>query len=195
MGTNDLTHWVFAASTAAALVAGLLATRIRGDWLADLMPAHAAASALIALFGWEVLIYLPGTLQSYLATVAGIANPSGVADQQAFVVASAAFAAAAVAAVMGILRRRPWGIVLGIGLAVARTAMSLAAAVSLLSFAESFAPDQFGQLLATTLAQNAVPALAAIGLLLWPFRRGSTAEAPPVEEVEWTGDPSPEAGR
>ena len=195
MDTNALPMWAFSIGTVVAVVGGLLAGRVRGEWLASLPLAHAAGAALIALFGWEVLIYLPGTLQAYFATVAGIPNPAGVADQQAFLAASAVFAVAAVLAVVGILRRRPWAIVLGIGLAATRAAMSLAAAVSFLTYAENFEPDQFGQLLATSLAQNAVPALVATGLLLWPLLRGSTTEAPPVRTVDWSGDPTPEAGR
>jgi hypothetical protein len=45
------------------------------------------------------------------------------------------------------------------------------------------------------IAQNTVPALAAIGLLLWPLWRGSTAEAPPVASVDWHADPSAEVSR
>ena len=195
MDTNELPMWVFSGSTALAVVAGLLATRLRSTWLTALPLHHAAGAALIALFGWEVLVYLPGTAQAYFDTVAGIPNTPGVADQQAFLVASAVFAVATALAVVGIVRLRPWGIVLGVSLAATRFATSVAAALNLLSFAESFDPADFGQLLGTTLALNALPPLVALGLLLWPLRRGPSTEAPPVEAVEWTPDPSPEGGR
>jgi hypothetical protein len=192
---NELILWAFSAATTLAVVAGLLATRIRGEWLASVPLAHASAAALVALFGWEVLIDLPGTIAVYSATVAGIADAPGVADQQVFILTSVAFVVATVFAVVGILRRRSWAAVLGVGLAASKVATSLASVVSLMTFAESFQPGDFGLLLGTTLALNAVPALAAIALLLWPLRRGSTVQAPPVETVDWGSDPSPEAGR
>lgn len=195
MNTNELPMWVFAASTALAVVGGLLATRLRSAWLAALPLHHAAGAALVALFGWEVLVYLPGTAQVYFNTIAGIPNAPGVADQQAFLVASAVFAVATVLAMVGIVRLRPWGTVLGIGLAATRLATSVAAAVNMLSLAESMDPTNFGQLLWTTLSLNALPPLVAIGLLLWPLRRGPSTETPPVEIVEWSADASPEGGR
>jgi hypothetical protein len=195
VNTNELIYWVFSASTVVAVVAGLLATRIRGEWLAVVPLAHAAGAAMVALFGWEVLVYLPGGVRAYFATVAGIPDAPAVADQQAFLVASIIFVVAAVLAVGGIVRRRPWAVVLGVGLAASRLAMSVASSFSLLSFADSFPPDEFAWQLGTLLALNAVPALVAIALLLWPFRRGSMTDPAPEDAVDWSGDPSPEAGR
>lgn len=195
MSENELIYWVFSAATTMAVVAALIATRLRGEWLATVPLAHAGAAALVALFGWETLIHLPGAIAAYTATVAGITDAPGVADQQSFILASIAFVVAAVLAVVGILRRRPWAAVLGVGLAATRVAMSLASAVSLMSFADSFQPGDLGLLLGTTLGLNGVPALAAIALLLWPLRRGPTAQATSVKTVDWSGDPSPEAGR
>ena len=193
---NELIYWVFAASTALAVIAGLLATRVRREWVPALPMAHVAAVVLVALYGWETLVYLPSTIQAYTTRVAGIPDPAGVEGNWAFVIASIAFVAAAALAVYGILRRRPWGVVLGIGVAATRAALSVAGAVNLLSLGvDAFGPEGLASNVATALALNTLPALVAIALLLWPLVRGSTVEAPPVDTVDWSSDPSPEAGR
>ena len=196
MTGNEPIFWVFSASTALAVVAGLLATRVRREWVTSLPMAHVAGLVLIALFGWETLVYLPSTIQLYTTGVAGIPDPSGVEAYQAFVVASVASVVAAALAIYGILRRRPWGVVLGIGVAATRAAMSVASTVNLLSMGlEVFGPEGLGYNAATGLALNCLPAVVGVVLLLWPLLRGSTTEAPPVETVDWSGDASPEAGR
>ena len=193
---NELIFWGFSGSTALAVVAGLLATRVRREWVASLPMAHVAAVVLLALYGWETLVYLPSTIQVYTTGVAGIADPAGVEGYQAFMIASGAFVGAAVLAIYGILRRRPWGVVLGIGVAVTRAAMSVASAANLLSMGiDAFGPEGLASNVVTGLALNGLPALVAIALLLWPLLRGPTTEAPPVDTVDWSADPSPEAGR
>ena len=196
MTGNELIFWVFSAATALTVVAGLLAARVRREWVPSLPMAHVAAVVLIALYGWESLVYLPSTIQLYTTGVAGIPDPAGVEGYQAFMVASAALVVAAALAIYGILRRRPWGVVLGIGVAATRAAMSVASTVNLFSMGlDPFGPEGLGYNVATGLALNGLPALVAIALLLWPLLRGSTAEAPPVDTVDWSGDPSTEAGR
>ncbi|HEX7171060.1 MAG TPA: hypothetical protein VF365_00470 [Candidatus Limnocylindria bacterium] len=197
MSTEQLPMWVFAIGTALAVIVGLVATRVRREWLARLPFAHVAAATLIGAAGWEALVNLPGTIQAYLSTVAGIANPDGVGHVQAFAVASAAFVVAAVLAVLGILRRRPWGVVTGAGLAATMVAMSIGSTASIFTFADSFPPDQLGQIVGTLFALNAVPPLVAIALLAWPLLGGrSAAPAAPRDEGDWTVEaPSPEPGR
>lgn len=193
---NEVIYWVFAASTVLTVVAGLLATRVRREWVTSLPMAHVAAVVVVALIGWESLVYLPGTIQYYTMAVAGIPHPTGVEAYQAFVFASAAFVVSAALAVYGILRRRPWGIVLGIGVAGTRALMSLASTINLFGMnADPLGPEGLAFNVFTLFAERVVPPLAAIGLLLWPLLRGSTAEAPPAQTVDWNADPSPEAGR
>jgi hypothetical protein len=193
---NELISWVFSAATALTVAAGLLATRVRREWVTSLPMAHAAAIVLIALFGWESLVYLPSTIQVYTTGVAGIPDPAGVEAYQAFIVASAAFVLAAVLAIYGILRRRPWGLVFGIGVAGTRVAMTLASAVNLFSIGlDPFGPAGLAWNVVDLIALRVVPAVVAIVLLLWPLLSRSTAETLPVETVDWNGDPSPEAGR
>jgi len=198
VSADQLPMWIFSIGTALAVVAGLVATRIGRQWLAELPIAHVVAATLIGASGWEVLVYLPGTIQAFLSATAGITDPQGVAHYQAFAAASAAFVVAAVLAVVGILRRRPWGVVTGIGLAATRVAMSVGSTVSLFGFAESFPPQDFGQMVGTLVALNMVPPLLAIALLAWPLLSGRSAApvAPPDEGADWTVEaPSPEPGR
>ena len=196
MTGNEGIFWTFSAGTALTVVAGLLATRVRRDWLSSLPMAHVAASVLVALFGWEGLVHLPGTIQFYTTGVAGIPDPAGVEAYQVFVVASAAFVIAAVLAVYGIPRHRSWGIVLGIGVAGTRALVAVASSVNLFAInGDPFGPDALAWNVLILIAERVVPALAAIVLLVWPLLHGSKAEAPPVETVDWSTDPSPEAGR
>ena len=193
---NEIIYWVFAGSTALTVAAGLLATRVRREWATTLPMAHVAAAVLVALFGWQSLVYLPGTVQYYAAAVAGIPDPANVEAYQAFVVASAAFVVAAALAVYGTLRRRPWGLVLGIGVAGTSALTAVASSVNLFMInGDPFGPSGLAWNVFTLVAERVVPPLVAIGLLLWPLRSPSTAEAPPVETVDWSTDPSPEAGR
>ena len=193
---NEPIFWTFSASTALAVVAGLLATRVRPEWVTALPTAHVAAVVLLTLFGWETLVHLPSTVQVYTTGVAGIPDPAHVEAYQMFMVASAAFVGAAVLAIYGILRRRPWGVVLGVGVAGTQLVMTLASAVNLASLGlEPFGPAGLAWNIVDLLANRAVPAVAAIALLLWPLLRESRTEAPRVDIVDWSGDPSPEAGR
>jgi hypothetical protein len=192
---NELIFWVFSAATALTVVAGLLATRVRREWLSSLPMAHVAAVVLIALYGWETLVYLPSTIQLYTTGVAGIPDPAGVEGYQAFMVASVAFVVAAALAIYGIVRRRPWGVVLGVGVAVTRVAMTLASAVNLFSMGlDPFGPGGLAWNVVDLIALRGVPAGIAIALLLWPLLRRSGAAAPRVETVDWSGGPTPEAG-
>jgi hypothetical protein len=196
MTGNEAIFWTFSAGTVLTVVAGLVATRVRREWVPSLPMAHVGAVVLVALFGWEALVYLPSTIQVYTTGVAGIPDPANVEAYQAFMVASAAFVLAAGLAVYGVLRRRPWGLVLGIGVAATRVAMTLASAVNLFSIEpDPFGPGGLAWNVTNLVALRALPAVAAIVLLLWPLLRASRTEAPPVESVDWRGEPSPEAGR
>ncbi len=196
MTGNEWVFWTFSAATALTVVAGVLASRVGRDWVTDLPMAHVAAVVLVALFGWESLVYLPSTIQTYTVGVSGIIDPANVESYQAFMVASAVFVVAAGLAIYGILRRRPWGLVLGAGVAGTRLVMAIVASVNLLTLnGELFGPAGLAWNAATVVAERAVPAAAAIVLLLWPLLRGSTADAPPVETADWHPDPSTEVGR
>lgn len=195
MTGNELIFWTYSAATALTVVAGLLATRVRREWLTSLPMAHVAALVLVALYGWEALVYLPGTIAQYTTRVAGIPDPAGVEASQAFVIASAAFVAAAAVAIYGILRLRPWG-VLGIGVAATRVAMSVAGSIQLFSTnLDLFGPEALGYNVIIAFALSGLPAVVGVVLLVWPLLRTSRVGGPPVETADWSGEPSPEAGR
>ena len=196
MTGNEAIFWTFSAGTILTVVAGLWATRVRRQWLTALPMAHVAAVVLVALFGWESLVYLPSTIQVYTTGVAGIPDPANVEAYQAFMVASAAFVVGAGLAIYGILRLKPWGLVLGIGVAATRVVMTLASAVNLFSLGlDPFGPGGLAWNVVDLIALRALPAVAAVVLLVWPLLRASTTDAPPVETVDWSGEPSPEASR
>ncbi|MDQ2674829.1 MAG: hypothetical protein M3Y40_09265, partial [Chloroflexota bacterium] len=135
-------------------------------------------------------------VQTYFIGVSGIADPPNVEGYQAFMVASVAFVLAAAVAIYGILRRRPWGVVLGIGVAGTRLVTALVSAANLFTLDGGlFGPTAVGWNAAIIVAERAFPAVVAIGLLLWPMLRRSTAETPPAETVDWHADPSAEASR
>lgn len=145
---------------------------------ARLPMAHVAGATLIALFGWEHLVDLPGSIGSYGNLTAGIADTRGLEAYQAFIAGSAVFVLAAALAVIGILRRRPWGIVLGIGLAASRVAWAV---LVLLDPAANWGDMPEPMLLITNLiALRAGPAAAAIALLAWPLWRDRPASTDPV---------------
>lgn len=196
MTGNEWLFWTFSAATAVTLLAGVVATRVRREWLTSLPMTHVAALAFLALFGWESLVHLPGVIQTYVIGVAGIADPPNVEGYQAFMVASVAFVIAAALAIYGILRRRPWGVALGIGVAGTRLVTALVSTANLFTLnGDFFGPDAVGWNAAILLAERAIPAIAAIVLLLWPLLRWPRTETPPVEAVDWHVDPTPEAGR
>jgi hypothetical protein len=166
--------YVWAGAVVIAILAGVwTATRHREPRL-SLPPQHVAGAALIGLFGWEMLVNLPGSVVGYWTLTAGLGDVRGLEAQQAFVVAQAAYVIAAGFAVGGILRRRTWGAVLGIGLAAAvavSSAFNFAQITAL--YAESMSGDAYISTVASVIGMRMIPALAAIVLLLWPFMRQS----------------------
>jgi hypothetical protein len=140
--------------------------------------AHVAGAAIVALMGWEAVVYVPGAVAGYAALTAGLGDLRGMEVDQAYVVALAAFAVGSVAAVVGILRRRTWGIVLGIGLAVSQLATTLAAVAQTIAIlGETVGETTYIEFVGSTLALRAVPPIVAIVLLAWPLVRGANAPA------------------
>ena len=152
---------------------------------ASLAPQHVAGAALIGLFGWEMLVNVPGSVVGYFTLTAGLGDVRGIEAQQAFVVAQAAYAIGAAFAVGGILRRRTWGAVLGIGLASATVVSSALSFAQFTAMFESMGGDAYLSIL-SSIGMRLIPALAAIVLLLWPFvRRGRDAWTLPARMCRW----------
>jgi hypothetical protein len=159
---------------------------------------HVAGVAIVALLGWEAIVYLPGAIVGYFALTAGLGDVSGVEADEAFVAALAIFAVAAVLAVVGVLQRRAWGVALAIGLAAARLATSLAAvAQTLVLFGDAQVVGDWSYvtMTATSIALQSVPPLAAIVLLAWPLledrARPESVSMITDEVPEWQGGASP----
>jgi hypothetical protein len=123
-----------------------------------------------------MLIGLPGSVSGYLLLTSGLGDWRGTQAQQALIAAQAAFAIGAGLAVIGILSRRTWGSVLGIGLAltlVVSSTLNLAHITATL--AESMTSDAYWSTVVSLIGVQAIPALAAAALILWPLTRSQPA--------------------
>lgn len=189
--TTFLTIGVIAIAVIAAAWTALNRPRPRPD-----LPAHhAAAAAIIALVAWDALTLLPGFLDAYLTATAGIGPEDlggALLGQQSYLIVATAAIVGSVVAIVGILRRRMWGAVLGIGMSAAYVIGSVAGLVNLAILeSESVIAPGGGYLamVAPELLLGAVPSVVAIGLLVWPLvRRLSGADEPPADRFaspEW----------
>ena len=183
--------FVWAAAVALAIVAGAWIAINRPQIRPTLPVEHVAGAALLGLFGWETLVDLPGVVMGYWTLTAGLGDVRGVEGDQAFVVAQAAFVVAAAFAVTGILRRRAWGAVLGIGLAasiVVRIGLVLFETTAL--YAVSMGGGTYFGVVSTLVGMQAIPALGIIALLGWPMIRRTT---PPVgaADRDWPAAAAP----
>ncbi|MEO7295362.1 MAG: hypothetical protein ABIZ57_04395 [Candidatus Limnocylindria bacterium] len=169
---------VWAGAVALAIVAGAWTALSRPQVRATLNIQHVAGAALLGLFGWESLVNLPGVVTGYWTLTAGLGDVRGVEGDQTYVVAQVAFVVAAAFSVTGILRRRAWGAVLGIGLAASIVVwISLILFETTLLYAESMDGGTYFSLVSTLVGMQAIPALVIIALLAWPMIRRTT---PPV---------------
>ena len=167
--------YVWAAAVALAVVAAAVTSNTRREIRSTLPIEHVAGAALVGLFGWEMLVNLPGSVLGYWTLTAGLGDVSGVRGQQAYVVAQAAFVVAAAFAVAGVLRRRTWGAVLGIGLAASVVLWSgLILFQTTALYAESMGTDTYLGVVSSLVGMRGIPAVVAIGLLAWPIVRRTT---------------------
>ncbi len=187
LGLQDWLLWAWVAVVAAGLVAALIAGWARPGRLPTLSLPHVAAATLIAVLGWQALLFLPSTVLQFLS-VSEIGGPTGQSANQAWVAAACVHIAAAVVAVVAILQRRFWAIVLGLGVAVANLGINAISTASMLGFVEEFpSSDPTFLVYAAMSALGAVPALVAIVLLLSPMARGR-----PRRSSGYRGDPASE---
>lgn len=167
--------FVWAAVVALAIMAGAWTATNRRAIRPVLPFEHVAGAALLGVIGWEMLVHLPGAIMGYWSLTAGLGDVRGVEGYQAFVVAQAAFVVAVAFAVVGILRRRAWGAILGIGLASARVVWCGAILYeTLMMLANAMGDDAYLDLAISLIGLQAIPALAAIALLAWPLLRRTT---------------------
>lgn len=172
--TDQWPMYVWAGAVGLAVVAGAwTATNRRGE-RPDLPLEHVAGATLVALFGWQMLVQLPGSAFGYWTLTAGLPDLSGARGQQAYLVAQAVFVVAAALAVMGILRRRSWGVALGIGLAAAIVVWRIVTLVTTIgTFGGAIGGDTYFAIATTSIGLEAVPALAAVVMLARPLVSGA----------------------
>jgi hypothetical protein len=150
---------------------------------------HVAAAAVIGVIGWEALVNIPSFLAAYQGTYAGIQDAPNQGLHLAFVVAGVAYVACAAGAIVGLLARRLWGVGLGVGVSIGRIITAVSGIRQMLGFADQFAGgDPYLWYMSLTVGAGAIPALAAIVLLAWPFVTGRGAgvarDAVEVEGIE-----------
>ena len=177
--------FVWAAAVGLALVVGAWTATNRKATRPTLPLEHVAGAAILGVLGWEMLVHLPGTVMGIWTLTAGLGDVRGVEGYQAFLIAQAAFVIGVATAIVGILRRRPWGAILGIGLAVARVVWSGAVLYEALAmFGDEIGNDLYLDFLTSVIGLQAIPALVVVALLAWPVVRRATpgAQAP---DAEW----------
>ena len=185
------TMFVWAAAVVLALVAAAWTATNRRDACETLPLEHVAGAAILGVLGWEVLVRLPGTVMGYWSLTAGLGDVRGIEGYQVFVVAQAAFVIGAAFAIVGILRRRLWGAVLGIGLAVTRVVWSGAVLYEALStFGDSMSNDVYLDFVTSVIGLQAVPAVVVIALLAWPLVRRTTPRAE-ASDAQWPAGSAP----
>lgn len=185
--------YVWAGAVLLAPAVGAWAGTNRRDIRPGLPPEHVAGATILALFGWERLVYLPGLLSGFWSSSAGIGTVPGLEGPQAYVAAEAAFVVAVGFAIAGTLRRRAWGAVMGVALAAAVVVFSLASFASTLqAFGVAFSDESFLSFAATSVGLNTVPALAALVLLVRPLVRSETPRTDAA--IGWGGEAADRAG-
>ena len=112
----EWTTWVFAGAVVVAYAVAIWTAVRRPGRRADLPMEHVAAAALIGLVAW-----------GSLTDVREVAAITGAPYD--YLTAMGLFVIGTVIAIVGILQRRPWGIVLGIGLAATHVLGSAAALI------------------------------------------------------------------
>jgi len=188
--------YAWAGAVALTVFAGVWAATNQRTVRPALPLEHVAAAALIGSFAWDMLVQLPGSIMGVWTLTAGLGDVLGDEPQQAFVAAQVVFVAAGAVAVPGILRRRVWGIVLGIGLSVALILWAVLSVSNLLAqLGESMPPDVMMSILVNAIGLSVIPALAAIGLLAWPLRRTAPRPTEADADRDWSASAAPDPTR
>lgn len=192
------TTWLTAAIIAVAVAAAGWTAVNRRRPRAELPLQHAAGAALIGYVAWDSFTRLPGLIATYLTATVGLDRLGGVLlAQRVLLIVGVAFVVGIAIAIMGILRRRAWGAVLGIGLAASHVIGSVATLANLAileSGAEVVGDGGYFTFIAPTLLMGAVPSIVAIGLIAWPMIRRSPGSTPARSEsaaTEWHNRTTP----
>lgn len=169
---NEWVAWAWVIAVDLAVVTAVIASLVDGTRTAALRPQHVAGAAILGVGGWETAAGVAGSLAGRL--------PGSGADL-ALLFGQTTFAVAAAAVVVGIVGRRRWAVVLGIGLAIARAILAGVAAFDVSSIGGDLGPETLRSTL-LFIGLSAVPFVVAAWLFVDPFRRG---------ELRWSRDVAP----
>ncbi len=179
--------WLWMGVAVASVFGAILVARSSRPRLSRLSVEHIAAAAIIGVVGWEAAVRVPETIVTVTSGYAGIEGARGQGTYEAFAATLVGSVIGAVVAIVGLLRRRAWAVVLGLGVALARVGTVAIGVSNMLSLTAS--DPQFAWW-SVQVAAGAVPALAAIVLLVLPFMRGTVR---PVQAEPSPGVSEPEA--
>jgi hypothetical protein len=189
----------FALLVAIPIVAALVTRVVLPHAFNRLPLTHVAAATIIASVGWESAIQVPGALAAFTLIGSGV---SGVflSNEQIVLASVVAFALTSFVAAFAILARRPWGVAMGLGVAVGGVGTAILSVLSTIAnLSVGGALDDQLMWFVPQIALRGVPPLVAIGLLAWPLLRGRLSglpSAPPMPPRRHEGiiDLDPDAG-
>lgn len=165
-------QWIFAVLVAASVIVALVVRQRLPQLRADLPAYHVAAATIIGVTAWDWLLQLPGSIAQFIGITAGMDGFQGRSALEVFTAASIVVTIAGVAATIGILRRAPWGIALGIGVCVTYIASQVMGVIVFLDASGGFVDDANVRSYVTFAVGRLVPPLAAIVLLVSALRSG-----------------------
>lgn len=169
-------QWIFAVLVAASVIVALVVRQRLPRLRADLPAYHVAAATIIGLTAWDWLLQLPGTIAEFIGMTAGMDGFQGRSALEVFTAATIVVTIAAVAATIGILRRAPWGIALGIGVCVSFIATQVMGLIVFLDASGGFVDDANVRSYVAFAVGRIVPPIAAIVLLVAPLRSGERSD-------------------
>jgi hypothetical protein len=188
--------WGWIALVAGGIVAAVVTRLLWPTGMSELHLRHVAGATLIGVVGWMALLWLPSTLIQLTSPISRLPDAGGTSPYGPYVLAAIAVVVGSAVAVIGILRRKRWGTVLGVGMAAAYVGTSILGAVGWLAVMGQ--ATGYGGILmvyGAVYLLGAVPALVAIALLLWPARGRASTPAGDREAADGIIDADSEAAR
>lgn len=165
-------QWIFAVLVAASLIVALVVRQRLPEARAELPAYHVAAATIIGLTAWDWLLQLPDSIVQFIGMTAGMNGFLGRSALEVYTAASIVVTIAGVAATVGILRRAPWGIALGIGVCVTYIVSQVMGLIVFLDASGGFVDDANVRSYIAFAVGRIVPPIAAIVLLAAPLRSG-----------------------
>lgn len=168
-GVADWMLWGWIAVVAGGIVAAVVTRVLWPTGMSGLHLRHVAGATLIGVVGWMALLWLPSTLIQLTSPISRLPDAGGTSPYGPYVLAAIAVVVGSAVAVIGILRRKRWGTVLGVGMSAAYVGTSILGAVGWLAVMGEATGD--GGILivyGAVYLLGAVAALVAIALLVWP---------------------------